>query len=293
MSVTLEVKPRHHRRADRTPAVSTAGHRQVENGCVMDFKVKTAQEIAIRMAVWCTLMSISTLCTQDVRDLFPFNQWRHFYAVALEVVSILILLRLPALAIKRDMIDISLYTLLYKCVLLETYFVNAPLYLWLVGYLEAPLMGGLLMLTFCRLLSIRLYPQHVVDYPWPAFGPYGWTTQQTNLQVPKDNCIWAIFFVIFSAEIGLLFAGSNSSWFRILTGGTGLLFVTMYSNKLQNFVKRSIANEDDLNKLIAEYERTIEEATTALVALRAGKGDAVDRKIRLVATRKNVNDREP
>jgi hypothetical protein len=233
-------------------------------------KITDSSEIITRIAIWGLIMCVQALSQDSIRDMVPFDQSRLVFNAALEILSITLLLRFPDSSISRNMIDLSIYTLLYKVVLIESYFLNAPLYLFLTRFVEAPFMLTLYIWTFIRLLWVSFGTGHFVLTDWPEIGPYGWAAARLpNCNIAAGTYFYLGASLILAFELAVIATGLKPTWQTFISAGTGLTLIAVVIRPLTAMIRKSHMEHEESAALIAEYENTLLDTGRALANLRS------------------------
>jgi hypothetical protein len=212
------------------------------------------KEVMIRMGIYGLFMAMNALSSFDVINALPFDQTQLIYTLALELVSILILRWFPDSSLTRDCIDISLYTLLYKAVILEACFFNADLYNWLWAYAERPLMAFLFLTALIRICWVQPTTVGLDFVAWPSIGPSSWTAAK---KVNSGHSWVPLLAIMLCASFACVLVQSKFPFTKLLAGGCGLFTLFFCIRSITRNLAAVETEVEAREQLIRDYEEEL------------------------------------
>ncbi len=229
-----------------------------------------AASIAARFGCWGLMLCSMLLGNQNVRNWFPNDERLLVYLCSLEVLGIIVLLRFAPGKVVRDVIDISLYTLGAKLLLLYAYFFHEDLYQSMRAFYYRPIMAALFLLAFIRIFWLRKTEQGLLLADWPPIGPYGWTAPpmlSAQAHTSLDDKIYTVVAVIVASLLGMISLIAPDGWEYVLTGGSGLIILLAYQGKFDHAFCSTVTTAAEREAKIEFYQSILRDTTAALKEL--------------------------
>ncbi len=219
-----------------------------------------------RLACWAVFASILLLSASDPRGVIPNDASRIIAAIVFELISITVLLRIRDSSLVRDLIDLSIYMLLYKIIFLVCYEQYQAGFVWLYFYIHPVFLTWMGLLAFTRLL---FFPRpadtlHLVD--WPSIGIYGWRMPKNanylaGNMIAKRNWFRIIAAAIILLEITFILMLVPFEWSFILTAAVGLEIVAFRIYPFDSAIRAAFVEK---NASIAYYQGLVSQAADVI-----------------------------
>lgn len=243
------------------------------------------------------MVCIILLGNQKVRNWFPNDERLLAYLCCLELLAIIVLLCFAPGKVVRDVIDLSIYTLGVKLVLLYAYFFQDTWYQAMRTLYYQPIMNSLFLLVFSRILWLRQTEQGLLLADWPPIGLYGWTAPpmlSAQAHTSLDDKIYTVVAFIVAGLLGMLSLAAPDGWEYVLTGGSGLIILLAYQGKFDHAFCTTVTTAAEREAKIAFYQSTLRDTIAALKQMgELGPDHAILRtKLYLVKTDLEKSDPE-
>jgi hypothetical protein len=223
---------------------------------------------------WMLLVSIQLLGVNTLLNALPKNEVLLAGKIALEIIPIITLLYMPRTSIISNMIDLCVYALVFKCVLLGSYFSNGDLYSLLYDAPSVLLMNFLYVTGFIRVVWFSFNEGGIRLIDWPPIGPVSFASRSSEgqLKPTKDECIWVVVALIIALELAAIAMNKSYVWFDVLPAGICLMMIIMiifFAPSVRARLLKTIDQQADDAHTIEQYEALIERAAAEIVRLRA------------------------
>ncbi len=221
----------------------------------------SSTKVALYDRLLCLVLitSFNAFCDVEFLGFFPFDHRVLAVKALLEIVWCLALLRISAGALVRDFIDLTLYCLWFKLILLEAYFFNGELYQGIAGTVSLVFNNGIFLASLARLMWGHPKNGNFTPTEWPIIGPYGlaWKRQHGDNAASWAGYFRVIATLLIGMGIAVLLLPITWKIYQYIPSAVGVIIVFLYANPIRQNVVDSEKDLDDQADLLEQYEDVI------------------------------------
>lgn len=220
-------------------------------------------KIALIDRLLCLVLAISFLAftSPDFYSHFPFDFRIIAVGALMEIIVCLALLRIGGGAIVRDLIDLSLYSLLFRIITLLANFFNHELYALIAGGGSKIINNGLFLASSARLMWGYPKNGNFAPLEWPIIGLYGleWKRRHGDNAASAAAYFRVLATLIISMEIAAILLPLGQEIYQYIPSVVGLIVVFLYAKPIRQEVVETERDLADQADLLEKYEDIIQQ----------------------------------
>lgn len=191
------------------------------------------------------------------------------YRTALELTTIITIIRLVDASVVRDLIDISIYLLFFRMTLLGTAVYHPPLYGILKEMPVYLLSETAYILALLRIIWLKRGEGVFLWADWPPIGLCGWTHR--HLSNPEATTPWqyVVTLIIICVQLAFIVKGHDTDWEIAVPACAGLLLIMTYGYAFKSNVVKSLTQQQQDALTIEELSQVIMKASETIAFLQA------------------------
>ncbi len=220
--------------------------------------LKTA--VTDRALCWFTYYAFMFTVGGDWKADVPPNQLALVASATLELLSIILLLRVNAGEVGRDIIDLSLYSLFWRIGLLGAYFFAPGAYAVLYDAPSVLFQNMVVWVLFARLVWGNFRGGRYQLAEWPPIGIYGWVWQRSHPCSVSGLAAYpaVLAALVIAIELGAICMAEDPVIYRRIGGGIGIALLWFYARPIRQEVVDTERDALDQEARIDRLEDIIE-----------------------------------
>ncbi len=223
---------------------------------------KTILSALDALGIWVILASLQLLIAGDILTGYP-PVGTLTAKIAIEVAAICLLLRVSASSIIADIIDIAIFLVLFRVLLLEAYLLKTQFYDLFYSAPSDLFTATTYALTIMRLCWSSLNP---ANPSWPVLGVFGLTRHPNRIRGETINYLTVLAAIIIACEVAAILMWYFPKWIYITPALAALYFFFRYNERVRNNARAAVdayiaqgATIEDLKEMIIRAAEVIDE----------------------------------